>query len=110
MKRIPAAVALGLAVAALPLVGGTAASAATTAVTCGTQWTQGSAGPNARDYQWGNCGSAATKIKVYSLTYGGVFKNLIGEKCVAAGAVAPLGGTTDWRVLSYTGEDTGAGC
>jgi len=83
MKRIPAAIALGLAVAALPLVAGTTPASA---VTCGTQWTQGSSGPNARDYQWGNCGSAATKIKVYSLTYGGVFKNLIGEKCVAAGA------------------------
>jgi hypothetical protein len=107
MKRISAAVALGFAVAALPLVEGTAPASA---VTCGTQWTQSASGPNARDYQWGNCGSAATKIKVYSLTYGGAFKTLIGEKCVAAGSVVPLGGTTDWRVLSYTGEDTGAGC
>jgi hypothetical protein len=109
MKRISAALALGFAMAALPLAAGTA-SAESTAVTCGTQWTPGASGPNARDYQWGNCGSAATKIKVYSLTYGGVFKTLIGEKCVAAGSVVPLGGTTDWRVLSYTGEDTGAGC
>lgn len=94
--------------ATIPLVA-TAASAAT-AVTCGTQWTQGASGPNARDFQWGNCGSAATEIKVYSLTYGGVFKTLIGEKCVPAGTTVPLGRTTDWRVLSYTGEDTGAAC
>jgi len=107
MKRITAAIALGFAVAALPVVAGTTSASA---ITCGTQWTPGSSGPNARDYQWGNCGTAATKIKAYSLTYGGVFKTLIGEKCVAAGAVVPLGGTTDWRVLSYTGEDTGAGC
>ncbi|MEV6646507.1 hypothetical protein [Amycolatopsis sp. NPDC051371] len=109
MKRIPAAVALALGIAALPVVAGTA-SAETATVTCGTQWTQGTSGPDARDYQWGNCGTSATKIKVYSLTYGGAFKTLIGEKCVVADAVVPLGGTTDWRVLSYTGEDTGAGC
>lgn len=105
MKRTSLAIATILAAAAVPVT-----TTPASAITCGTQWTQGTAGPNARDYQWGNCGTAATKIKAYSLTYGGVFKTLIGEKCVPAGGVVPLGGTTDWRVLSYTGEDTGAAC
>ncbi|MGK3205824.1 hypothetical protein [Amycolatopsis sp. MEPSY49] len=105
MKRISLAIAIGLAAAAVPVIASPAS-----AVTCGTQWTQGTAGPNARDYQWGNCGTTATKIKAYSLTYGGAFKTLLGEKCVPAGGTVPLGGTTDWRVLSYTGEDTGTAC
>jgi hypothetical protein len=67
MKRIPAAVALALAIAALPVVAGTASAKAAT-LACGTQWTPGASGPNARDYQWGDCGTSATRIKVYSLT------------------------------------------
>ncbi|MEU7789029.1 hypothetical protein [Amycolatopsis sp. NPDC049159] len=108
MKRIAATAALGLAFAALPLVAGPAS--ASESVTCGNYATQGAAGPSARDYHWGNCGSAATKIKVYSLTYGGAFKTLVGEKCVAAGTAALIGQTTQYLVSSYTGEDTGAAC
>ncbi|MDQ7809508.1 hypothetical protein Q5425_37785 [Amycolatopsis sp. A133] len=108
MKRIAAAVALGIAVTALPFAAGTAAAAES--VTCGNYATQGAAGPNARDYYWGNCGAAATKIKVYSLTYGGAFKTLVGEKCVPAGAAALLGQTTQYLVSSYTGEDTHTAC
>lgn len=108
MKRILATVALGIAVTALPLVAGTASASA--AVTCGNYATQGASGPNARDYHWGNCGSAATKIEVYSLTYGGAFKTLVGEKCVAPGTAALLGRTTQYLVSSYTGEDTRTAC
>ncbi|AHI00058.1 hypothetical protein GCM10010174_81700 [Kutzneria viridogrisea] len=109
MKRTSLAIALGLSVMALPVVA-TTATAATPSITCGNQWTQRSEGPDARDFQWGNCATHATKIKVYSLTYGGVFKNLVREQCVAAGAVVPLGSSTNWRVLAYTGEDTATAC
>ncbi|MEV7097238.1 hypothetical protein AB0M80_30720 [Amycolatopsis sp. NPDC051045] len=108
MKRIAATVALGIAVTALPLAAGTAS--ASESVTCGNYATQGASGPNARDYYWGNCGSAATKIKVYSLTYGGAFKTLVGESCVPAGTAALLGRTTQYLVSSYTGEDTHTAC
>ncbi|WP_370971117.1 hypothetical protein [Amycolatopsis sp. cg9] len=108
MKRIAATAALGLAFAALPLVAGPAS--ASESVTCGNYATQGASGPNARDYYWGNCGSAATKINVYALTYGGAFKTFYGEKCVAAGTAALIGRTTQYLVSSYTGEDTGTAC
>ncbi|RSD16425.1 hypothetical protein [Amycolatopsis eburnea] len=108
MKRIAAAAALGLACATLPVVAGPAA--ASESVTCGNYATQGSAGPNARDYYWGNCGSTATKINVYALAYGGGIKTFYGEKCVAAGTAALLGRTTQYLVSSYTGEDTGTAC
>ncbi|WP_290058676.1 hypothetical protein [Amycolatopsis solani] len=108
MKRIAATAALGLAFAALPVLAGTASAAES--VTCGNYATPGASGPNARDYYWGNCGSTATKIKVYALTYGGAFKTYYGDKCVAAGTAALIGQTTQYLVSSYTGEDTGTAC
>ncbi len=108
MKRIAAAAVLGLAVTALPLAAGTAS--ASESVTCGNYATQGSSGPNARDYYWGNCGSTGAKIDVYSLTYGGVFRNKVGEKCVPAGTAVLLGRTTQYLVSSYEGVDTHTAC
>jgi hypothetical protein len=107
MKRIAAALALGMAVTALPLAAGTAS--ASTSVTCGNYATQGASGPNARDYHWGNCGSAATKIDVYSVTYG-VFRTKVGEKCVSAGTAVLIGQTTQYLVSSYDGVDTHTAC
>jgi hypothetical protein len=112
MKRISMAVAVGFAVVAIPAFAGTAsasATAVTQAVTCGNHATPRSEGPYARDYHWGNCGANATTIEVYSVTYG-IYKNLVGEKCVPAGQAVRLGATTDSRVSYYTGEDTGSGC
>ncbi|WP_146060262.1 hypothetical protein [Amycolatopsis sp. CA-128772] len=106
MKRIAAATALGLTLAALPLTAGPASAS----VTCGNSWTPGSAGPNARDYHWGNCGSAATKIDVYSLTYGGGIRTKAGEKCVAAGTAVLIGRTTQYLVTSFEGVDTHTAC
>jgi hypothetical protein len=108
MKRIAAALALGMAVTALPLAAGTAS--ASTSVTCGTYWTPGSSGPSARDYHWGNCGSAATKIEVWALTYGGGIRTKWGEKCVPAGTAVLLGRTTQYLVTSFEGVDTHTAC
>jgi hypothetical protein len=107
MKRIAATIALGLAATALPLVAGTAS--ASTSVTCGTYSTQGSSGEYARDYYWGNCGSAATKIEVYALAYGGL-PTKWGEKCVPADTAVLLGQTTNYLVLAFKGVDTNTAC
>jgi hypothetical protein len=107
VRRTAWVVLLGLPALVLPVA---TASAQTSAVTCGDHWTQRPEGPSARDYAWGNCTGRATSVKVYSLTYGGTFRNLLRTDCVAAGRETALGSTTDWRVLSYTGEDTGTAC
>ena len=108
MKRIAAAAVLGLAVTALPLAAGPAS--ASESVTCGNYWTQGASGPNARDYYWGNCGSAAEKIEVWGLAYGGGVRAKWGEKCVPAGTAVLLGQTTQYLVTSFEGVDTHTTC
>ncbi|MGW3995820.1 hypothetical protein [Amycolatopsis sp. NPDC004772] len=108
MKRIAAAVALGIVATALPVTAGTAS--ATESVTCGNYWTPGASGPSARDYHWGNCGSAATKIEVWGLAYGGGVRAKQGEKCVAAGTSVLLGQTTQYLVTSFEGVDTHTAC
>ncbi|MET8999500.1 hypothetical protein [Amycolatopsis sp. Hca4] len=106
MKRIAVAAVLGLALTAVPA--GTASASAQ--VTCGNYATQGASGPNARDYYWGNCGSAATKIEVWGLAYGGGVRAKQGETCVPAGTAVLIGRTTQYLVTSFEGVDTHTAC
>ncbi len=106
MKRTAATVALGLAMAALPAAAGTASAAEP--VTCGNYSTQGASGDFARDYYWGNCGSAATKIDVYGVAWGVTHPR--GEKCVPAGTAVLVGQTASYQVYTYKAVDTQTAC
>ncbi|MGW4063423.1 hypothetical protein ACWEGE_34400 [Amycolatopsis sp. NPDC004747] len=111
MKRIAAVVALGIAATALPLAAGTASAAEPAeSVTCGNYSTPNPSGPYARDYYWGNCGSATTKIEVWGLAYGGGVRTKQGEKCVPADTAVLIGQTTQYLVTSFEGVDTHTAC
>ncbi|WP_181773671.1 hypothetical protein [Amycolatopsis pittospori] len=107
MNRKLSVLLLGLSALALPVAVASPA-VATASVTCGDHWSPRPGGEFARDYAWGNCAGSSRSVKVYKLTYGGAFKNLVRTDCVAAGQATALGSTTDYRVLSYTGEEAGA--
>jgi hypothetical protein len=106
MKRTAATVALGIAMTALPAAAGTAS--ASEPVTCGNYWMQGASDQWSRDYYWGNCGSAATKLDVYGVAYGVTHPR--GEKCVPAGTAVLIGQTGNYLVYTYKAVDTQTAC
>ncbi|HET6708517.1 hypothetical protein [Amycolatopsis sp.] len=106
MIRAAATVVLGIAMTALSPAVGTASAAES--VTCGNYWTQGAPGQWARDYHWGNCGSAATKIDIIGVAYG--IQHPRGEQCVPAGTAVLIGQTGNHLVYTYKAVDTQTAC